>query len=124
MVASERRGAHANTAFHVFRTEVAAPGPGGDDGVNLQIVGTQTHAFCAVKTHRTHVGGFKLVFTHGGALRGVKLLKTPRNIHAQDFGRIEQAFGVLLQAKNGGALVGFVGAHALKYAHAVVQGVG
>ena len=45
------------------------------------------------------------------------------DIHAQDFGAVEQALGVLLQSEDGGALLGFVGAHALKSAAAVVQGV-
>ena len=45
------------------------------------------------------------------------------NLHAQDFGAVEQALGVFLQAENGGAFVGLVSAHALESAATIVQGV-
>jgi hypothetical protein len=46
-----------------------------------------------------------------------------RNLHAQDFGAVEQALGVFFQAENRRSVHGVVGAYTLKRTAAVVQRV-
>ena len=57
VMAGIRRGLDANPAFHIFRTEIGAPFPGGHDGVHLQIVRTQPHPLGTIKTHGPNIGG-------------------------------------------------------------------
>jgi hypothetical protein len=87
-------------------------------------LGADAQFLVADPGQRAKVAALQLVFAHHGALRFVDLFLGERDFHAQDLGAVEQALGVLLQAENGGAIDGVVGAHALEGAAAVVQGVG
>jgi hypothetical protein len=58
------------------------------------------------------------------ALRGFDLFHGERQLHAQDFGAVEQAFGVFTQTENGGALGSFVSANTFERTASIVQGVG
>jgi hypothetical protein len=91
------------------------------DGVAL---GADTELFVANPGQGAQIARLQLVFTDHCDLGGIDLLFGERNIHAQDFGAIEQAVSVLGQTEYGGATVPFVRPHAFKCPAAVVQGMG
>ena len=124
MVAGKGAGAHLNPGLQRLFAHVGAPVPGGHDDPNLQASGAQAHGFRSVEHHRANVGRFQVVLTHGGTGRLVELFLGERHLHVHDVRRIEQSIGVRLQAENGRAFGGVVGAHAFEHAHAVMQGVG
>ncbi len=83
----------------------------------------KAHTLRAVETHGANVGGFKPVLTHHfttGAVDGVLVI---RHVHTQDVRRVEQACGVICQPEDGCAMFSCIGTYALKYAHAIMQGV-
>src|SRR5690606_3940461 len=121
VVAGEGAGAHLDAFLQRLFAHVGAPVPGGDDHPHLQAGGAQAHGLASVEHHRADVGGFQVVLAHGGAGGFVDLLLGEGDLHAHDVGRVEQAVGVRLEAEDGGAVRGVVGAHALEHAHAVVQ---
>jgi len=123
VVAGVAAGFDTNAALHAFFAEVGAPGPGGNHEVDRVAFGADAELFVANPGQGAQVAGLQLVVAHDGALRFVDLLLREGDGHAQDFGAVEQALGVLLQAEDGGAFVGFVGAHAFEGAAAVVQRV-
>ena len=90
------------------------------DGVAL---GRDAELFVTNPGERAQVAALELVVADHGFLRVHHLFFGKRNVHAQNFGAVKQAFGVFGQAEDGGALGGVVGAHAFKGAAAVVQGV-
>ncbi len=77
----------------------------------------------AEKAHGPQVRAFQSVLPHHRALHFVQRVFVIGHVHAQDVRRAEQAVGVFLQAEDGGASVGLVGAYAFENAHTVVQGV-
>jgi len=123
VVAGVAAGFDADAALHAFFAEVGAPGPCGHHEVDGVAFGADAQFFVANPGQGAQVAGLELVVAHDGALRFVDLLLREGDSHAQNFGAVEQALGVLLQAEDGGAFVGFVGAHALEGAAAVVQRV-
>ena len=86
--------------------------------------GAYAEFFRAYPCKWADVAAFELVGAHYFALGGVGLFFAKGDVHAQDFGAVKEALGVLLQAEDGSAFVGFVGAQAFKSATAVVHGVG
>jgi hypothetical protein len=61
---------------------------------------------------------------HHCFLRFADFLFGEGKLHAQNFGAVKKAVGVLVQTENGRAIDGLVGTNAFKGAAAVVQGVG
>ena len=55
-----------------------------------------------------------MVFSYHRFMRLIDLILGKRNVHAQNFGTVEQPLCVLLQAKNGRSLVGLVRSDALE----------
>jgi len=92
--------------------------------VDLGTLGRNAHLLGAVEGQRAEVAGFQIVGADDFLLRFVQFFLREGHLHLEDVGRTEQAFGVLLEAENRGATLGFIGADALENAHAVVQGVG
>src|SRR5690606_4383930 len=108
VVAGEGAGTHLDAVHQGLFAHVGAPVPGGDDHVDLQAGGAQTHAFAAEEHHRAQVGAVQTVFTDRGALGFVDLILGERNLHIEDVSRVEQAVGVGLQTEDGGAARGVV----------------
>ena len=123
VVARIAAGFDANALVQAVFAQVSAPGPGGDHGVHGVALGADAQFFAADPHQRANVGTAEFVFAQYLLVGLVELLLAEGNLHAQDFGAVEQALGVLLQAENGGAFVGLVSAHALESAAAIVQGV-
>ena len=121
---AERRGANADAAFQVFRAQIGAPFPGGDDGVDLEVVGAQPHALGAKEAHRPNVGAGQVVGAHRLPAGVVDFGLTVRQRHAQDMGGTKQPVGMGLQAENRGASMGGIGPNPFEHTHAVVQGMG
>ena len=90
------------------------------DGVAL---GADAEFLVANPSQRTDIAAFQVVLTHHRALGLVDLLFGERDRHAQNFGAVEQAVGVLLQAKDRRALGCFVSPHTFERTATVVQGV-
>jgi hypothetical protein len=91
--------------------------------VNRIAFGRHAELLGADPRERTNVARFEFVFANDSALRFHHHVHCERDVHAQNFGAVEQALRVFLQAENRRALVGLVSADALKRAAAVVQGV-
>jgi len=73
----------------------------------------------------SQVARLELVLAHDVELRGFEGFPVERHVHLEDLRRIQQTFGVLVQAEDRGAAVGRpVRAHAFEDAHAVVQRMG
>ena len=123
MVAGVAGNLHPNAALHAFFAQVGAPGPGSDHQVNGVALGAHAQLLVANPGQRAQVAGLQLVLANDGHLRVVDLVLGERDLHAQDLGAVEQALGVLLQAKDRRTVHGVVSAHALKGAAAIVQGV-
>ncbi len=104
--------------------QIGPPRPGGHHHVHLQPLGGQPHALGPVEDQRPDVAGRQVVGPNHLALGGVDPGLVERHGHLHDARRIEQPPGVLGQPEDGRPALGGVGAHALEYAHAVVQGVG
>ena len=124
VVAGEAAHAHADAAFHALFAQIGAPRPGGQN--HLHIIGLRRHAELgrAIISHRAEIARMQIVGFHHIDVRLVDFVLRVGQLHAEDFGRVKQALGVLLQAENRRAFGGFISAHAFKHAHAVVQGVG
>jgi hypothetical protein len=91
--------------------------------VDRVALGRHAELFGADPHQRTDVARLKVVGAHNFALGGFERGLVERHGHLEDLGRVEQAARVLLEAENRGAFRRLVGAHAFKYAHAVMQRV-
>ena len=91
------------------------------DGVAF---GADTQLFGTNPSQRADVTAFQIVCFHHCFLRFADFLFGEGQLHAQNFGAVKKAVGVLVQTENGRAIGGFVGANTFKGAAAVVQGVG
>jgi hypothetical protein len=92
--------------------------------VNLRTDRRHAHLLGAVEAERTQVAALELVDPHDLPLGLHQDFRGVRNVHHVDLGRVEHPLGVLLQPEDCGANLRLVGAHALEYGQAVVQGMG
>ncbi len=125
MVTRKTGSFDANTALQALVAQVGTPRPGGDHQMHLVAFGRNAQLFRTNPRQRANVATGQLVGAHH-IQRGLHHLRWgERDFHAQDFGAVEQALGVLFQAEHAGAaILQLVGAYAFKRAAAVVQGVG
>ena len=91
--------------------------------MGFQIVSTEPHTLGSKKTHGSNVGFIKAVRPDNFTLRFIQRLLIKRHIHTQNVRRAEQTVGMLVQSENRCAVGGFIGAHSLKAAQAIVKGM-
>ena len=93
--------------------------------MNVVAFGRYAQFFVANPGQRANVAAGQLVHAHHVKLGLHDFFFRKRNFHAQNFGAVKQALGMLFQAEDTRAAISqVVGAHAFKSAAAVVQGVG
>ena len=125
VMAREARCLDADAALQSLVAQISTPGPGGNHQVNGVAFGRDAKLFVANPGQRANVATGQLVNAHHIELRLHHLSLRERNLHAQNFGAVEEALGVLFQSKNtGAAVLQMIGAHALKRTTAVMQRVG
>ena len=69
---------------------------------------------------RADVAGFQMVGANDFFLRFHQRVHIVRDVHLEDFRRIQQAFRMFRQAEDGGSVLRLVCAHALEHRHAVM----
>ena len=124
MMPREGRGSDTNALFHSFVTQVGTPVPGGDDGMDLEVIGAQPHALGTVKTHRPDIGGIQIVLPDHRFVGGIQGGFFERDIHTKNAGRTVKPIGMRLEPEDRRAFLSMVRTQAFEHAHTVMQGVG
>ena len=109
---------------HAIFTQISAPSPSRYYHVHIVFGGGDAQFFRAIKCHGSEITRLQCILFYHLDVGMFDLLWRVRQGHANDFGRVEQAFGVFLQTENGRALCRFIRTHAFKHTHAIMQRMG